>query len=360
MTVAPLACIECDAEHPASVARCPCGGALDFTEPRPAVTAEALEQPGRGHERFLDLLPVEPAAFRTLGEGETPLVRVGELDARFKLEHTNPTGSFKDRGAAVTVAHARALGAERVVEDSSGNAGAATAAYAGRHGLACTIFSPETVDPVKRSRMEALGAEVQVVPGPRAGVTEAAAKAAQQAGTYYANHTYPPHFVEGCTTLAYELVDQLGTAPDVVVTPCAMGSVLLGCARGFERLVAGEVIAEAPRLIAVQAAGFDPVASAFDRASAAGENRLADGLLIAEPPRLDQMVQAIQATDGTALSVDERSTREAMNRLHRRGVLVEPSSAAALAGAEQARELGALDADEQPVIVLTGAWKGPA
>lgn len=345
-----LRCAWCGDEHPFDQARCPCGGPLDRVEPLgPIDELGSVEDGGR----VAELVGVGEG-WVSLGEGGTPLVREEGVGAWLKLEGVNPTGSFKDRGASVVVSHARRFGAGRVVEDSSGNAGAAVAAYAARAGLACEVFSPEHVTEAKRARMEALGARVSVVEGPRSGVTEAAWESAQREGSYYASHTFPPFFVEGCSSIAFELVDELGGAPEAVVTPCAMGSIVLGCHQGFSRLVEGGVIGEVPPIFAVQASGVDPVAERFGRGGS-GENRFADGLLVPEPPREEQIVEAVEASGGVAVSVGEEATREAMGDLHAGGVLAEPSSATALAGARALREEGVLGGVE-PVLVLTGQW----
>lgn len=352
-----LACTRCGKEHPETVSRCPCGGALDHVDPLGPVGAEVLGAPGSGHARFGDALGIPPGALVSLGEGATPLVTDDVLGAHLKLESANPTGSFKDRGACLVVSHAKRLGAERVVEDSSGNAGAAVAAYAARAGLDCTVFAPEHVTPAKRARMETLGATVRVVEGARAAVTEAAVQAAEGDGaTYYASHTYPPHFVDGCSTIAFELVEALDGPPGALVTPCAMGSVVLGAYRGLTRLQAGGVIDHLPPIFAVQAQGVDPIAARFGRAADGPRNTFADGLLVPEPPREDQLVEAIEATEGTAISVDEDATRDAMRRLHQRGVLVEASSATALAGLDVLRSAPEIGEDVTPALVLTGRW----
>jgi threonine synthase len=347
-----LVCIDCGDGHPASATRCGCGGALDPPDAGDPIAPEDLAALG-GREDVFDL--VAPRRERvSLGEGGTPLVGDDELGAAFKMEGVNPTGSFKDRGASLVVGAARGFGAERVTEDSSGNAGAAIAAYAARANLECTVFSPEHVTETKVQRMESLGAEVEVVEGPRTQVTDRAAGAGEAGDAYYASHTYPPWFVEGCSTLAIELARQTDDV-DTVVTPAAMGSVVLGLQRGLSRLKAGGAIDEVPRIVAVQAAGTAPIAERFDGA-VEGDNRLADGLLVPAPPRLAQIVEAIRSTDGTALGVTEDATREALADLHERGLLVEPSSATTLAAIRRLRERGELAADEQPVAVLTGAW----
>lgn len=351
-----LVCIDCEATHPRAVSRCPCGGALDRIEPLGSVAAGGLRGTAEGLRRFADAFGLAAGEMVTLGEGGTPLLADEALGVFLKLEDRNPTGSFKDRGASVLISQAARLGVDRVTEDSSGNAGAAMAAYAARAGLGCTVFAPEHITPAKRARIEALGAQVRVVEGARSGVTEAAHAATQdEGGAYYASHTYPPFFVEGCQSIAFELVASLGQAPDAVVAPCAMGSVVLGVASGFERLVMGGVVEEVPPVFAVQAAGCDPVADAFGYAGE-GDNRLADGLLVPKPPREAQLVDTIEAAGGCAVAVSEAQTRAAMERLHRRGVLVEASSATALAGLDRFREEGLIDEGARPVLVLTGAW----
>jgi len=350
-----LVCAWCGDAHDEATSRCPCGGPLDRAQPLGPIGAEVLEGAGTGHARFGDALGSPAEDLVTLGEGGTPVLELPEAGALAMLEGANPTGSYKDRGAATVVAHARRLGAERVVEDSSGNAGAAVAAYAARAGLDCTVFSPEHVTEAKRARMETLGAEVRVVEGPRSGVTDAAHEAAREdPDAYYASHSYPPLFLEGCQSFALDLVDALGEAPDALVTPCAMGSIVLGAHRGFQRLQAGGVVDEVPPIVAVQAAGVDTIAARFGNARD-GANRLADGLQVPQPPRGDQVAEALEATGGTALSVTEDETREAMGRLHRGGLLAEASSATALAGLERAREHGRLQ-DAAPALVLTGGW----
>jgi threonine synthase len=348
-----LVCIDCGQAHPVERSRCGCGGALDPPDAGDAIGADELQAWASREDVFGAVAPARRRI--SLGEGWTPLVGVDELGASFKVEGANPTGSFKDRGASVLVGAAQALGARRVTEDSSGNAGAAVAAYAAHAGLSCTVFSPEHVTDAKRERMRTLGADVEVVEGPRREVTEAAAEAGQAEDAYYASHTYPPWFVQGCSTIALEIVRQHETTPDTVVAPAAMGSVVLGLQRGLTRLKAGGAIDAMPRLVAVQAAGIDPVAQRFD-GDVDGDNRFADGLLVPEPPRDEQIVEAIRSSGGTALSVPEEATREAMADLHAHGLLAEASAATTLAGIRRLRAEGRLDEEESTVAVLTGAW----
>lgn len=352
-----LRCVACGREHAEGQDLCACGGALELQGFAPRLEKGMFQ--GRGLWRFLPALPLAGAEPLRLGEGGTPMPHVADLGARFKCEHLQTTGSFKDRGAAVLLTKAKALGARRVVEDSSGNAGAAIAAYAARAGLPADIFVPEWAVEAKLRAMRALGATVQVVPGPRRGVTEAAVRFCREQGAYFASHVYPPWFIEGTKTMAYEIAEETGfRPPDAIVAPAAMGTVLIGLHKGFEELRRAGLVAQVPRLYAAQAAGFAPVVrETTGDAGPAEENRLADGLLIAEPPRLRQMVEAVKATGGAAAAITKAQTEAALARLHHRGLLVEPSSATALAALERFRADGAIGPREDVAVVLTGRFK---
>src|SRR5581483_4317713 len=174
-----------------------------------------------------------------LGEPTTPIVETtwDGATVAWKLEASLPTGSFKDRGSAVMVAGLAADRARSVTIDSSGNAGASVAAYCARAGLACRIFAPATASPAKLAQIEAYGAEVELVPGPRSAAADAA-RAAAVDGVVYANHGWSPFFVAGTQSFAFELWEQLrGRTPDAVVVPVGAGTLLLGVCRGFAALL---------------------------------------------------------------------------------------------------------------------------
>ncbi|HWQ21211.1 MAG TPA: pyridoxal-phosphate dependent enzyme, partial [Clostridia bacterium] len=168
--------------------RCDCGGVLDLLfEPQfdPAAVA------GRPHDlwRYREALPVS-GDIVTMGEGCTPLLPVPFRTATLlvKQEQLFPTGSYKDRGAALLISRLRELGVERVVEDSSGNAGCAVAAYAARAGIACDIYVPADTSPAKTAQIEAYGATLHRIAGTREDTASAAMEAAATA--VYASHVY--------------------------------------------------------------------------------------------------------------------------------------------------------------------------
>ena len=291
----------------------------------------------------------------TLGEGGTPLVPA-DFDGRrvaLKCEFQNPTGSFKDRGAAALVSELAARGIGEVVEDSSGNAGAALAAYCARAGIRATVFVPESASGPKLAQIAAYGATVVRVPGPRANATAAALEAVA-AGAVYASHAWLPFHPAGYATMAGELVDPRdGTAPGSIVVPAGQGGLLLGLAAGFAGLVRGGVLARPPALVAVQAAACAPLARAFDGRGAGMEptrQTAAEGVAVASPARAAEVVAAVRASGGRILAVDEERILPARDRLARAGFVVEPTSALVLDALRQCPDL-----PEPVVLVLTGS-----
>jgi len=344
--------------------RCECGHALDFAErPRPEgpPTDPGDLDRDRGLWAFDGWLPVGPRV--TLGEGWTPLVDAPDWGATFKLDYLAPTGSFKDRGAATTLSLAATLGVDRVVEDSSGNAGAAIAAYAARAGLEAEIFVPANAPTAKLAAIEHAGADVVRVTGDRAAVAEACQTRVDSGGGWYASHAWNPAFFAGTATFALECAAQRDwNPPDAVVLPVGHGTLLLGAYRGFAALHEAGWIADVPRLLAVQAAGHAPLAAELHpddaRRDAGDENALADGIQVDVPARPDEQVAALEATGGDAIAVGEAEVHEALEALRRGGFDVEPTSAAAPAGLRAFRERGVLAPDDDVVVPLTGRSKG--
>ena len=319
----------------------------------PLADASALAQLGpaqrsEGLWRYRAAIAADAAAGArvSLGEGMTPLVAV-EPGVWAKLEFLSPTGSFKDRGAAVLVAVALADGAQTLIADSSGNAGSAIAAYATRAGLPCRVFVPAQTSPAKRAQISAYGAQLELVEGDRTVTAERAQAAVARTGAVYASHVYDPHFLQGTKTFAFELWEQLGDAPDAVVIPSGNGTLLLGAWIGFRELHAAGLVTRIPRLVAVQSAHCAPVAQAFARGATepvavAAEPTAAEGIAIPRPARGAEMLAAIRGSGGCAMTVPEAAIAPARADLARRGLLVEPTAATAWAALGMGRGLTAL------------------
>jgi threonine synthase len=297
----------------------------------------------------------------SLGEGWTPLLpgQWHGAPVQYKLEFMMPTGSFKDRGTTVLVSYLKSRGVRRVLEDSSGNAGASLAAYAAAAGLACRILVPETASYPKIAQIAACGAEVVTIKGSRQDVAEAAL--AQSAEIFYASHNWQPFFVEGTKTLAWELWEQGGfRAPDNLVVPLGYGSNVLGAERGFDELVRAGEITRRPRLFGVQAARCAPYAAAFRAGvehlvAAEIAPTVAEGIATPRPTRVAEVLRAVRDTGGTIVAVEEAEIVAALAELARLGLYVEPTAAAAAAGLTRLLASGVVRPQEHTVLVLTGS-----
>ena len=280
----------------------------------------------------------------TLGEGMTPLVelRPGVLA---KLEQVSPTGSFKDRGAAVIISLAAAAGEQVAVADSSGNAGKAVAAYAARSGLRAEIFVPAGTPAAKTSSARASGATVIEVDGDREAAARAAVERVQAGGGWYASHVHQAAFVHGVKTIAFELFEQLqGRVPGCVIVPAGNGSLVQGLWLGFAELARFHPTGM-PQIVACQSDRFATLAWR----APSGVATAAAGIAIARPPRLGPVRGALLASMGLVVAAAEEEMLAAQGELSRMGVSVEATSAAAWAALGQLERL-----PEPVVVVLTG------
>jgi threonine synthase len=358
-----LVCTSCKKVYPLDSRdwRCTCGNLFEF-ETWPSFDGSLVDVRQSGLWRYRRLLPLaedwEPV---TLGEGNTPLLPVDWLGQRvsFKLESMCPTGSFKDRGASVLATALRGLGIERVVEDSSGNAGASLAAYAARAGITCEICVPHTVTGPKLAQMAAHGAEVAEIKGKRE-YASLAAWAAAAHGAFYASHVHSPFFLAGVRTVAYELWEQLNRrAPAAVFLPVGNGTLLLGIYQGYQSLLAAGLVNTMPKLFAIQAAACAPLFEAYRSGCESVEPLLptatvATGIAVGQPPRRSQILDAVRATNGAVLRVAEQEIKEAHELLAHQGFWVEETAAAAVAGLASALDTEELSDAEPIVAVLTG------
>ena len=311
--------------------------------------------------RYHKALLVPRAGAVTMGEGWTPLLAGAweEVPVRFKLEFMMPTGSFKDRGMTALVTYLRTHGIQHVLEDSSGNAGASLSAYAAAAGMRCRILVPETASYPKIAQIAACGADVVTIRGSRQDVADAAIGMSRE--IFYASHNWQPFFVEGTKTLAYELWEQLGfRAPDNVIVPLGYGSNVLGCERGFSELLRSGEIGRMPRIFGVQAANCAPYHAAFESGGEALvpteiAPTIAEGIASSKPTRVVEVLRAVRGSGGSVVAVSEDEIVAALGALARKGLYVEPTSAAAAAGLTRLIAAGAIHRGETNVLVLTGS-----
>jgi len=335
-----------------------CGAAWGLTHPT-STPVSVVSSPGEGTLwRYASVLPVPAANAISLGEGQTPLV-AGELAGHpvwFKLDFLQPTGSFKDRGASVVVSHAKHLGVETLIVDSSGNAAAAFAAYCAAAGMTCHIFAPASTSSAKLAQTRAYGATITLVEGSREAAATAAQHAAEEPGTLYASHNWHPLFVEGTKTWLLETWEQLGRRmPAICFLPVGGGSLLAGAWRAAEDL--GVV---PPCLVAAQPAACAPlvqalVANAQEVTPVSPGPTLAEGARIGYPPRGQQLLTILRSSHGWAEAVTEVSLVAALRLLWRQGLFVEPTAALGAAAFCQVVARGIPLPDGPIVIVLTGS-----
>jgi threonine synthase len=288
--------------------------------------------------RYAQFLPLTAATPRIdLGEGSTPLVRssrigpsLGIEELYFKLESSNPTGSFKDRGMVVAVAKAIESGARAVLCASTGNTSASAAAYAAHCGLDAYVFLPKGgIAAGKLSQSVAYGAQVVAIEG---GFDDAL----RLAQDYCRRHpvalvnSVNPHRIAGQKTAAFEVVDALGDAPQHLFIPVGNAGNITAYWAGFSEYAAKGFARRRPRMMGFQAAGAAPIV--LDHV-VEDPQTVASAIRIGNPASWRSAVTARDESGGAIDSVTDDEIIAAYTRLAREeGVFCEPASAASVAG----------------------------
>ncbi len=352
-------CTTCHTAYPFAEPRwrCECGGLLDITH-QGSFDHRKLQDRSFNMWRYREALPVSGERVVSFDEGCTPLYESTLSDRRvwFKLDYLFPSGSCKDRGGSLLISQCKAWGIDHVVEDSSGNAGAAIAAYCAAARIKCDIYVPADTSSAKITQIKNYGARLIKVPGPRSETAKAARLAAES--LFYASHVWHPLFIQGTKTMAFEICEQLGwRAPDALILPVGNGTLLLGAYWGFCDLKRMALINNLPALIGIQSAHCAPLSKAF--AQHADEPieiekkwTMAEGIAIANPARGQHILAAVRKTGGTILTVSEKEIASSWMDMAQKGLYVEPTSAAGPAGAK--KYLSMHDKDQTIVILLTG------
>ena len=310
------------------------------------------------YRRFLPVTERTPVV--TLQEGDTPLLEAprlaeaagGDLRVYLKCEGFNPTGSFKDRGMTLAVSKAVEAGARAVICASTGNTSASAAAYAARAGLRAFVVVPKgAVALGKLSQALIHGATVIMVDG---SFDDAFAIVRQIAASHpvtLVNHLNP-YRIEGQKTAAFEVVDQLGRAPDYHLIPVGNAGNITAYWRGYQEYAAAGLAKALPRMAGFQAAGAAPLV----------ENRVipeprtvATAIRIGNPASWQPAVQAMRESEGWVDAVTDEEILQAYRLLAREeGIFMEPASAAAVAGLLKSAKAGRLESGATCVLTLTG------
>lgn len=314
--------------------------------------------------RYAPLLEAPEGSIVSLGEGLTPLVDLSGLDLgplSMKDESRNPTGSFKDRMASAVISRAGLVGARVVVGSSSGNGGAAIAAYAARAGLPCVVLVASDTNPAMVAQVAAYGAALLQVPGSPDRWTVMSA-AVERLGWYPTTAYFAPPIgsnplgVDGYRTIAYEIAESLGwTVPDWCAVPVCYGDAIIGIVQGFEDLLRLGWIDRVPRMLAAVVSGslVQGLAKGGDRLPRCPRPRASIAHSIDAPQSSYQALAAVRRTGGIAISVDDDRIMAGRQRLARAGLLVEASSAITVPAVAIARADGRIGPDESVVAVGT-------
>lgn len=311
------------------------------------------------YREWLSLPDGAPAV--SLGEGNTPLVRLQRLEAALglkiplfaKVEGLNPTGSFKDRGMAVALTVAAHEGARAVVCASTGNTAASAAAYAARAGLRALVVLPEgAVASGKLAQAVAYGAVVAEVAAGFDAALVAVRELARRAPVVLVNSLNPAR-LEGQKTAAFEICDELGEAPGYLAIPVGNAGNITAYWKGFCEYFDRARVGSRPRMLGFQAEGAAPLV--VGRPVEAPES-VASAIRIGNPVGWQGALRARDESGGLIAAVSDRAILEAQALLARsEGIFCEPASAASLAGVRQLASQGYFREARAPVVcVLTG------
>lgn len=310
-------------------------------------------------DRYRSWLPVtETTPVITLGEGSTPLVRANVLSEELscevwlKVEGANPTGSFKDRGMTVAVSVSAGEGAQAVVCASTGNTSASAAAYASRGGLKPIVLLPAgRIAAGKLAQAIVHGAQVVQVEGNFDDCLRLARSLADSYPVALVNSVNPVR-IEGQKTAAFEIVDDLGDAPDLHVLPVGNGGNISAYWRGYVQYAEAGVASRRPRMWAFQAAGAAPLVLGHP---VPNPETVATAIRIGDPASTTLAVAAKDESGGRFGAVTDDEILAAQGFLAaREGVFVEPASAAGVAGLRAAGQRGEVDPGQRIVITVTG------
>lgn len=372
-----LECTKCgsthDVDRPQGLSPC-CGKPLyaryDLDALRGRFRPESVTGRPPTMWRYAEVLPVRDPRYRlTLGEGFTPLLDAGrlahEIGARrvlIKDEGLNPTGSFKARGLAMAIARAWELGIGEVGIPSAGNAGSATAAYAAAAGMRAHVAVPSDTPRPIMEETRALGAELTLVDGLITDAAKVIADGAAEHGWFDLSTLKEPYRVEGKKTMGYELFEQLGRLPDVIVYPTGGGTGLVGMWKAFDEMEQlGWIGSERPRMVSVQAEGCAPMVRAFHEGAAEAApwqdaTTYASGLRVPRAVGDFLILDALRASSGDAIAVSDDSMADAVRLMGRTtGVFAAPEGGATLAGLAALLESGRIERDAEIVLFNTGS-----
>ncbi|HEV7223790.1 MAG TPA: threonine synthase [Pirellulales bacterium] len=322
--------------------------------------------------RYRELLPpADDASIVSLGEGLSPLLPCPRLGGEFKLsnlwikdESQLPTGSFKSRGLGMAITMARQFGIRRVAIPTAGNAGGAMAAYAARAGMEAFVFMPADTPAINQYECHLAGAKTFLVNGLITDCGRIVREGKEPLGWFDLSTLKEPYRIEGKKTMGLELAEQFDwRLPDVVLYPTGGGTGLIGMWKAFDELAKLGWLADdrRPRMVAVQSTGCAPIVKAFEAGERfagpfAGAATIASGIRVPAAVGDFMILDAVRASGGLALAVEESRIREWMGLAARlEGISVCPEAAACIGALEHLAADGWIKPHERIVVFNTGA-----
>lgn len=376
MYVTHLECPKCDAIHDNKqpVQLCTCGAPLlvryDLRRIRERFRKDTLISRQADLWRYRELLPVQGEEHVvTLGEGMTPLFllrRLGlELDMPklyIKDEGLIPTGTFKARGATVAASRAKELGIKVSAMPTNGNAGGAWAVYCARAGIRAVVVMPKDAPIINRKEVAITGADLYLVDGLISDAGKIVARAVAEYGWFDASTLKEPYRIEGKKTMGLEIAEQFGwTVPEVILYPTGGGVGIIGIYKALKELQEiGWIGERMPRLVAVQSTGCAPIVKAWEEKKMESvfwedAKTVAFGITVPKAFGDFLVLEAIYATEGCAVAVEDEMILEAQKRLAaREGTFVCPEGAATLAAAIKLKQNGWIESGERILLLNTG------
>ncbi|MGJ8537514.1 MAG: threonine synthase [Parasphingopyxis sp.] len=358
--------VEAGQLHNLSAAGAPLFARYDLDALRGVLTKDSFTGRPANFWRYSELLPVRDRAnISSLGETFTPLIPLERLaggNASIKDEGRLPTGSFKARGLALSIAMAKELGVTRVAIPTNGNAGAATAAYASRAGIESFVFCPDDTPDINVRETALQGGKVWRCNGLIDQCGRIVHAGEKEANWFNIATLREPYRVEGKKTMGIELAEQLGwQVPDVIFYPTGGGTGLIGMWKAFAELEAvGLIGSKRPRMIAVQASGCAPIVRAWNKGAQCAErwddaSTAAAGIRVPAAIGDFLILRALRESNGFAIAVEEEEIFEARARTaHDEGLLLCPEGAATVAGYTKALESGQIGSDDRAILFNCG------
>ena len=343
-----------------------CGSILEVIC-QPDVSRDVFEGRKQTLWKYKEFMPVDHSKIITLDEGGTPFVKCNNLgkelgiDLYVKVEGSNPTGSFKDRGMSVGITKAMELGVSTVGCASTGNTSASLAAYAARAGKRCIVLLPSgKVALGKLAQAMFHGAEVLSIKGNFDEALEAVTGLALEKHLYLLN-SINPYRLEGQKSIGYEIVNDLGwKSPDRIILPVGNAGNISAIWKGITEFYNVGFIDERPMMTGIQAVGACPIVNAVKDNKQEIEvvknpETVATAIRIGAPVSAIKALRAIYDSNGYAETVTDDEILNAQKLLARKeGIGVEPASAASIAGVKKLVENGVVDKGEQVVCIVTG------